>query len=136
MEQIGFLDLEQKSSTPNSDITGFNQDEREFAVVGVYDGAVFIDITNPANPDIVGKISGSNSSVCRHVHPVARALSLFQVCAGRELLGERLRHAIFHVARSAGDPAALHSQIVLSARSSPQLVGELGVCRLSEWQLV
>ena len=41
MEQIGFLDLEQTSSRPNSDITGFNQDEREFAVVGVYDGAVF-----------------------------------------------------------------------------------------------
>ena len=61
MEQIGFLDLEQKSSTPNSDITGFNQDGREFAVVGVYDGAVFIDITNPATPNIVGKISGSNS---------------------------------------------------------------------------
>ena len=38
MEQIGFLDLEQTSSRPNSDITGFNQDEREFAVVGVYDG--------------------------------------------------------------------------------------------------
>ena len=61
MEQIGFLDLEQKPSTPNSDITGFNQDGREFAVVGVYDGAVFIDISNPATPNIVGKISGSNS---------------------------------------------------------------------------
>ena len=38
MEQIGFLDLGQTSSRPNSDITGFNQDGREFAVMGVYDG--------------------------------------------------------------------------------------------------
>ena len=61
MEQIGFLDLGQTSSRPNSDITGFNQDGREFAVVGVYDGAVLIDITSPETPIILGKISGSNS---------------------------------------------------------------------------
>ena len=59
MEMIGYLDLGQTSSKPNSDITGFNQDGREFAVVGVYDGAVFIDITNPTNPNIVGKIFGN-----------------------------------------------------------------------------
>ena len=61
MEQIGFLDLGQTSSRPNSDITGFNQDGREFAVVGVYDGAVLIDITSPETPIILEKISGSNS---------------------------------------------------------------------------
>jgi len=62
MEKIGYLDLGQTSSKPNSDITGFNQDGREFAVVGVYDGAVFIEITSPDTLKVLGKISGSNSN--------------------------------------------------------------------------
>jgi choice-of-anchor B domain-containing protein len=43
-----------------SDITGFAQDGREFAVVGlVQDGAAFVDITDPENPFEVGRISGT-----------------------------------------------------------------------------
>lgn len=42
-----------------SDITGFYQDEREFAVVGLYyQSAAFVDITDPKNPFEVGRISG------------------------------------------------------------------------------
>jgi len=43
-----------------SDITGFEQDGREFAVVGlINEAAAFVDITNPYNPIEVGRISGS-----------------------------------------------------------------------------
>ena len=43
-----------------SDITGFEQDGREFAVVGlVEDVAAFVDITDPFNPFEVGRISGT-----------------------------------------------------------------------------
>ena len=43
-----------------ADITGFVQDGREFAVIGLTgeDCAAFIDITNPYNPFEVGRISG------------------------------------------------------------------------------
>ena len=45
-----------------SDITGFKQDGREFAVVGlVQDAAAFVDITDPYNPFEVGRISGTPS---------------------------------------------------------------------------
>ena len=44
-----------------SDITGFAQDGREFAVMGLISGATFIDVTDPYNPFEVGRISGSNS---------------------------------------------------------------------------
>ena len=45
-----------------SDITGFNQDNREFAAVGLIgqDAAVFVDITDPQNPYEVGRISADN----------------------------------------------------------------------------
>ena len=58
MELVGYLDLGQTLLTPNSDITGFEQDGREFAVVGVYDGVVFIDISDPSNPVKIKKING------------------------------------------------------------------------------
>ncbi|MBC8311168.1 MAG: choice-of-anchor B family protein [Candidatus Marinimicrobia bacterium] len=44
-----------------SDITGFAQDGREFAVMGLVNGATFVDVTDPYNPFEVGRISGSNS---------------------------------------------------------------------------
>ena len=45
-----------------SDITGFEQDNREFAVVGlIEDVAAFVDITDPFNPFEVGRISGTPS---------------------------------------------------------------------------
>jgi len=44
-----------------SDLTGFAQDGREFAVVGLIDSvaAAFVDITDPENPFEVGRISGT-----------------------------------------------------------------------------
>ena len=47
-----------------SDLTGFAQDGREFAVVGLIesDAAAFVDITDPANPVEVGRISGTPST--------------------------------------------------------------------------
>ena len=45
-----------------SDITGFVQDGREFAVVGlIEDAAAFVDITDPFNPFEIGRISGTPS---------------------------------------------------------------------------
>ena len=45
----------------SNDITGFAQDEREFAVIGLSNAASFVDITDPYNPFEVGRIDGSNS---------------------------------------------------------------------------
>lgn len=46
-----------------SDITGFFQDDREFAVVGlIQDAAVFVDITDPFDPIELGRISGTPST--------------------------------------------------------------------------
>lgn len=45
-----------------SDITGFAQDGREFAVMGLISGVTFVDITDPYNPFEVGYISGSSST--------------------------------------------------------------------------
>jgi len=47
-----------------SDLTGFEQDGREFAVVGLIDSiaAAFVDITDPENPVEVGRISGTPSN--------------------------------------------------------------------------
>ena len=57
MQLLGYLSYEQMTS----DITGFYQDDREFAVVGLQDAASFVDVTNPGSPFEVGRISGSNS---------------------------------------------------------------------------
>ncbi|SVD79320.1 uncharacterized protein METZ01_LOCUS432174, partial [marine metagenome] len=59
MELVGYLDFVQQTS----DITGFYQDGREFAVVGLIDDlAAFVDITDPSNPFEVGRIEGPNST--------------------------------------------------------------------------
>ncbi len=57
MQLLGYLSFEQQTS----DITGFYQDEREFAVIGLQNAASFVDVTNPGNPFEVGRISGGNS---------------------------------------------------------------------------
>ena len=59
MERIGSLEFDQGLS----DITGFYQDGREFAVVGLIqdDAASFVDITDPFNPFEVGRIGGTPS---------------------------------------------------------------------------
>lgn len=57
MQLLGYLSFNQMTS----DITGFYQDEREFAVIGLQNSAAFIDVTNPAEPFEVGRIDGGNS---------------------------------------------------------------------------
>ena len=57
MELLSFIGFGQNTS----DITGFNQDDREFAVVGLQNSAAFIDITDPYNPYEIGRISGGSS---------------------------------------------------------------------------
>jgi len=57
MQLLGYLPYEQMTS----DITGFYQDGREFAVIGLQDAASFVDVTDPSNPFEVGRIDGGNS---------------------------------------------------------------------------
>ena len=57
MQLLGYLPYNQSCS----DITGFYQDGREFAVIGLQNAASFVDITDPYNPFEVGRIDGSNS---------------------------------------------------------------------------
>ena len=57
VQLLSFLPYDEDAS----DITGFAQDGREFAVMGLVNGATFIDVTDPYNPFEVGRISGSNS---------------------------------------------------------------------------
>ena len=45
-----------------SDITGFYQDGREFAVIGLQNGAAIVDITDPYNPFEIEIIEGSSST--------------------------------------------------------------------------
>jgi len=56
MQMAGYMNFGENIS----DITGFTQNGREFAVVGlINEAAAFVDITNPYNPIEVGRISGS-----------------------------------------------------------------------------
>lgn len=57
MQLLGHLPYNQSCS----DITGFYQDGREFAVVGLQNAASFVDITDPHNPYEIDQINGSNS---------------------------------------------------------------------------
>jgi hypothetical protein len=44
------------------DIWGYNANGREYAIIGVFDGTSFIDITDPTNPVEVGFVNGSITS--------------------------------------------------------------------------
>lgn len=57
MQLLGFLPFEQDCS----DITGFYQDGREFAVIGLQNAASFVDVTDPNNPFEIERIQGSTS---------------------------------------------------------------------------
>ena len=57
MNQLGFLPLDQECS----DITGFELHGREVAVVGLYNGTVFIDVTNANTPFELNRIPGDGS---------------------------------------------------------------------------
>ena len=57
MQLLGYLSYEQMTS----DITGFYQDNREFAVIGLQNAASFVDVTDPSSPFEVGRIDGGNS---------------------------------------------------------------------------
>ena len=57
VQLLSFLSYDQDAS----DITGFTQNGREFAVMGLLNGVTFVDVTDPYSPFEVGYISGSNS---------------------------------------------------------------------------
>ena len=57
VQMLGFLGYDQNTS----DITGFYQDEREIAVMGLQNAAVFIDVTNPYSPYEIDRISGETT---------------------------------------------------------------------------
>ena len=57
MQLLSFLSYNQNCS----DITGFYQDNREFAVVGLQNATSFVDITDPYNPYEIDRIDGSSS---------------------------------------------------------------------------
>ena len=57
MQLLSYLSFDEDCS----DITGFYQDGREFAVVGLQNAAAFVDITDPSNPEEIGRIPGGNS---------------------------------------------------------------------------
>jgi len=57
VQLLGSLSVGQESS----DITGFYQDGREIAVMGLQNSTVFIDVTDSYNPFEIERISGSNS---------------------------------------------------------------------------
>ncbi|MAJ45376.1 MAG: hypothetical protein CMF96_11630 [Candidatus Marinimicrobia bacterium] len=54
---VGNLTFDQECS----DITGFALDGREIAVIGLYNGTAFVDITNPQNPFELNRIPGDGS---------------------------------------------------------------------------
>ena len=82
------------------------------------------------------QVPGGDGAVPRDVPEPDRPVSLRQVRAGRELLGNGLRDADLHAARPAGHPLPVHHQLVVPARDPAQLVGQLGVRRLRHRQLV
>ena len=57
MQLLSNLSFEEECS----DITGFYQDEREFAVVGLQNATSFVDITDPHNPFEIDRIDCSSS---------------------------------------------------------------------------
>ncbi len=83
-----------------------------------------------------GEVPGSDGAVPRDVPAADRAVSLQEVRARRELLGDGLRHADVHAARPRDHPLPVHHQLVLPPRDPAQLVGQLGVRGLRVGQLV
>ena len=57
VQMLGFLGFGQQTS----DITAFNQDGREIAVIGLQNAAAFVDVTDPSNPYEISRIPGGNS---------------------------------------------------------------------------
>ena len=57
VQMLNFMSFAQETS----DITGFEQDGREIAVVGLQNSAVIVDVTNPNNPFEIDRIPGSTS---------------------------------------------------------------------------
>ena len=81
-------------------------------------------------------LSGCHRALHRDVSAADRPLSLRQVRAGGKFLGNRIRHAVIHLAGQPGDPPAVHHRHILSARDPAQLVGQRRVRGLRRRQLV
>ena len=82
------------------------------------------------------EVPRGDGAVPRDVPRPRRSVSLRQVRARRELLGDGLRHALLHAARPAGHPLPVHPDVLLSARDPAQLVGQRRLRRLRERELV
>ena len=96
MQLVGHLPFDQQCS----DITGFFLHGREIAVVGLYNGTAFVDITDPQNPLELQRISG-DGSIWRdlkywnnHVYIGTEASSGVQVVDVSELENIHLVHTI------------------------------------------
>ena len=85
---------------------------------------------------LAGKYLAATAQYLEMYRSLDRPVSVRQVRAGRELLGDRLRDADLHAARPAGHPVPVHHQLVVPARDPAQLVGQLGVRRLRHRELV
>ena len=57
VQMLGFLGFGQQTS----DITGFSQDGREIAVIGLQNATAIVDVTNPENPYEIDRIPGGTS---------------------------------------------------------------------------
>ena len=85
---------------------------------------------------LAGKYLAATAQYLEMYRSLHRPVSLRQVRAGRELLGDGIRDADLHAARPAGHPLPLHHQLVVPARDPAQLVGQLRVRGLRHRQLV
>lgn len=64
VDLMSFLPLSTFSARSANDIWGWTDtvNKREYAIMGVYDGQVYVDITDPVNPRYVGKLSSKGPS--------------------------------------------------------------------------
>ncbi|MFN3917922.1 MAG: choice-of-anchor B family protein [Flavobacteriales bacterium] len=62
MQQLGYMNLPAIKGSNLSDIWGYvDEDGNEYAIVGLHNGTVIVDVTNPANPVEVFFQPGGNS---------------------------------------------------------------------------
>ena len=71
-----------------------------------------------------GQVPRRHRALPAHVRGPPGTVSLREVRAGRELLGDRLRHAVLHAARLQGHPAPVPPDLFLPARDPARLVGQ------------
>lgn len=53
---VSLSDLDTEESTVANDIWGWTKDGREFALIGLFTGTSFVEVTDPINPVVLGKL--------------------------------------------------------------------------------